>query len=793
MALDDGIQFCWPKDREFDGTSTHHNWNNNYVAIVGATEIPAALDNRRVISWDEIGVSVQYGNGQQTMISHLVQGSPYMTFQYNLATPNITLLPGVVFTSISNSPISGGSPVSVTGTTFKVTVSTGITWKIYVLGGNQETFVATSTEITGPSEFTGTIRIAALNQQSGQSFPDTESLLDQYSSTYATGANISYQIVNDNSANLFFDWNVAEGNPSDLLILTWPHHRIVLQSPDLQEHIQYLGIKGYQIANIGAKWTMNYDIPSIAFHPPRGFDTSCVDLLNKYLDYDVSQVVPSIPGDFYFAGKALARTARFLVIADELGRTDLIPTILSLLQADFEPWVNGSSRAPPGYETLWGGLVDASSVSNVNIDFGNGFYQDHHFHYGYHLYAAAVIAKYDPSWLTQKTYQSYVDELARDIGNPSSLDPFYPVSRHKDWYAGHSWAGGIGYNGGTRDEESSSEAMNCYYSLYLWGISTNNAIMQDFARILFATEIHAVRSYWHLYPNITEDTPYPEDGMRALTSVGQIMNEQAGAWLWWGGLKTEIASIQLLPITPITEYVADVAWVQGLVPHCSSEFSNPANDPWSTYVYMANAVLNPREAFLQLQSATATDGGNSFTNSMWWISTRAGTDGQTCSGSPYIVSNTSSVLLRVKTGGYLSITATNEITTVANEQEASAFNLGWTTAGYTIQSVVSHLFATSDQSGDPVSVIRSVASSWEIFRFQEINGYYAVKAGSNGLYLDIPASGFLTATIPNIGNLTDSSLFSIYCQNGAQSCSTTSKFTPPSVISADRQTTISIV
>ena len=29
---------------------------------------------------------------------------------------------------------------------------------------------------------------------------------------------------------------------------------------------------------------------------------------------------------------------------------------------------------------------------------GAGMYNDHHFHYGYHIYTAAVLARADPAW-----------------------------------------------------------------------------------------------------------------------------------------------------------------------------------------------------------------------------------------------------------------------------------------------------------------------------------------------------------------------------------------------------------
>lgn len=33
--------------------------------------------------------------------------------------------------------------------------------------------------------------------------------------------------------------------------------------------------------------------------------------------------------------------------------------------------------------------------------------------------------------------------LIRDIASPSAQDPYFPPTRHKDWYLGHSWAQGL--------------------------------------------------------------------------------------------------------------------------------------------------------------------------------------------------------------------------------------------------------------------------------------------------------------------------------------------------------------
>lgn len=80
-------------------------------------------------------------------------------------------------------------------------------------------------------------------------------------------------------------------------------------------------------------------------------------------------------------------------------------------------------------------------TGNSGADFGNTYYNDHHFHYGYFIYCAAVIGHIDPTWIPAN--KDYVNTLVRDIANPSVQDKFFPVSRMFDWYHGHSWAHGL--------------------------------------------------------------------------------------------------------------------------------------------------------------------------------------------------------------------------------------------------------------------------------------------------------------------------------------------------------------
>jgi len=55
-----------------------------------------------------------------------------------------------------------------------------------------------------------------------------------------------------------------------------------------------------------------------------------------------------------------------------------------------------------------------------------------HFHYGYHIYAAAVVAHFDHDW--GRRFFDKVMLLIRNVANPSEHDAFFTKFRHKDWF-----------------------------------------------------------------------------------------------------------------------------------------------------------------------------------------------------------------------------------------------------------------------------------------------------------------------------------------------------------------------
>ena len=96
--------------------------------------------------------------------------------------------------------------------------------------------------------------------------------------------------------------------------------------------------------------------------------------------------------------------------------------------------------------TRWGGIASKEGFGDSGCrtaDFGNACYNDHHFHFGYFVVAAAMLVKLRPEYASDVAFTSYVETLIRDTTNPSVEDSFFPPFRSFDWFDLHSWSRGV--------------------------------------------------------------------------------------------------------------------------------------------------------------------------------------------------------------------------------------------------------------------------------------------------------------------------------------------------------------
>ena len=250
----------------------------------------------------------------------------------------------------------------------------------------------------------------------------------------------------------------------------------------------------------------------------------------------------------YWTGKALGSIAQLILVSEQLGQDDRAQALEEMLKARMEKWFRGEGGFYFGFHKNVGSLVgypeEYFSASGMN---------DHHFHYGYWLMAAAHIAKRDPDWLSPEQWGKMVDLIAKDIATSERGRDDFPFIRNFDPYEGHSWArGNSDFYGHGNDQESSSEAINAWAALAFLGEFLGNKPMRDLGVYLYVTEIASVLNYWFDVHEIVFDPEYPKP------IASMVFGGGYGYSTWWTEEPRQIHGINLLPITSASVYLAQI-------------------------------------------------------------------------------------------------------------------------------------------------------------------------------------------------------------------------------------------
>ena len=141
------------------------------------------------------------------------------------------------------------------------------------------------------------------------------------------------------------------------------------------------------------------------------------------------------------------------------------------------------------YHSTWSALLGypAGHGQDSNLN-------DHHFHWGYFIHAAAFMEQYRPGWAAQ--WGDMVNLLVRDAASPDRNDTMFPYLRSFSPYAGHCWANGFASFPNGNDQESTSESMQFNSALIHWGTITGNDEIRDLGIYLYTTEQTAIDEYW---------------------------------------------------------------------------------------------------------------------------------------------------------------------------------------------------------------------------------------------------------------------------------------------------------
>ena len=248
------------------------------------------------------------------------------------------------------------------------------------------------------------------------------------------------------------------------------------------------------------------------------------------------------PADTYWQGKGLGALSSLIPIAEQAGETDAAARLRGMLKARVETWLTAPGPKAKReryffYDKAWGALI-GQRPSYGSADQLN----DHHFHYGYFIRAAAELAAGDPAWAAPDAWGGMVRLLIRDVASPDRRDGLFPFLRCFDPYAGHSWASGHARFGDGNNQESCSEAMNAWTALILWGAATGDTAIRDLGIWLYTTELAAVNAYWF----DVEDRFFPKGYEQ--TCAALVWGGKLDYATWFSGEPEHVHGIILLPI-----------------------------------------------------------------------------------------------------------------------------------------------------------------------------------------------------------------------------------------------------
>ncbi len=247
----------------------------------------------------------------------------------------------------------------------------------------------------------------------------------------------------------------------------------------------------------------------------------------------------------YWQGKGLQRILKLMDVAEQQGDADAREKLLELVKKRTESWLTGEG----------GGYFHLNTQQGTVASYPEEFFtveqlNDHHFTYGYWIRAAADIALRDPQWATKEQWGGMVDLLVADIATTQRDHAPFPFLRNFDPYEGHSWASGIGMGELGNNQESSSEAVNAWAGLILWGEIKGDKALRDLGIYLYTTEIEAIDHYWF---DVHAQVLAPE---YKNLEVSQLFGGMYAHNTWWIDDPRQIKGINLLPITTASTYLA---------------------------------------------------------------------------------------------------------------------------------------------------------------------------------------------------------------------------------------------
>lgn len=572
--------------------------------IFSASEIQNKDDmGLSVSNFDHLSVDVKLSKGGGSMTFPIVEGMGFVTAEYENLTPRLFSQVGIK-TIVSHDT---GTEVQK----YILDMFSGGSWVMYVsnVRGDFNLTAASSNElVSSEGPCSAVIQIAVLPNKDEASV----SALDSAAGMYPVGAHLSGSVSGtDASYSINYD---TKGSSTGSTSFIWalPHHIESLSADCRTKLINdggfsvYSPAKGKMAGCLTNVLTMHENVnkdlrylPFSASGETHEYSADQLQLIAGAANSEAAQdmVTQTDTSSTYTAGKIYDKFAYILLVVKDILKNDgLVSSTLDALQLAIDRVVGNRQQNPLMYDTVCGGITSSSAQNggDPTDDFGNPFYNDHHFHYGYYLHAAAIIGYadnyYNCDWTD--TYKDFFNTLVMDVANPVANSEF-PAFRYFDWYQGHSWAHGMFVSGSGKDEESSSEDYNFAYGMKLWANLIGDSAMEARADIMLAIMKRTMDNYFYMKDtNTNQPANYLRNRVPGITFENGLHHTT-----YFGTNLEYIQGIHMIPLTPVSPIMRSSEFVQQEWTDMLAPIVDTLDTGWRGILHANQAIFDAPAAY----------------------------------------------------------------------------------------------------------------------------------------------------------------------------------------------------
>jgi len=553
-----------------------------------------------------IHTTVSGADGYSSMTFPIYSGMAYVSAQYSNFTPQLT----------SDRAITNIEQVS--GGIFSLSNNGGREFRMYVLD-NDGNFVDTSYTFsdsgTMNQKFFGWIRLAEVTSKC------PTDILDAHAQAIVTGMTLDVR----EGGRVSYKFETAGSSNVELLHFAYNHTLAWMENAGIDSsRVTAAKIipptKGIMTGILGDEWVLQVDLTeaeNVDFLPSGEVTDSdkiewlAAEALGTYQWFQSNWESAIYLYSYYYSGKGFQKIGMVCLMLEKFYGIDSQYTqgCADILATAFECFYEaGISCNMPGlyYDKVWGGIVTRLGYDTVGClggsDFGNACYNDHHYHYGYFVVAAATLVKLQPEMVNNTGFVNFINAMIRDTTNPSEDDALFPMFRSFDWFDMHSWSRGLPPSADGKDQESTSEEVNLVFGLRLWGKVTGNYILEELGTTMLALASTTIKTYFLMQ---NDNTYHPADFVTN-HATGIFFQNKADYATWFGANTEYIHGIQMLPLSPAMQLTRTTTFCREEWDDILEAIDLSATDPWRTIVLSGNlAIIDPDTAYDKISATGA--------------------------------------------------------------------------------------------------------------------------------------------------------------------------------------------